>query len=52
MQLADSKGCWLSDLDDVPLEELQLWMAFHDLEAERLKRQQQRAAAGQKSAMR
>ena len=42
MQLADSKHCWLSDLDSVPAEELYLWIAFHKLEEERRKREEKK----------
>lgn len=40
MQIAAEKNCWLSDLDDVPLEELNLWIAYYDLEQERHKKLQ------------
>lgn len=51
MQLADSKNCWLSDLDNVPLEELHLWMAYHDLENRRLDRLRRQEANKAKSAV-
>jgi len=37
MQLASDKHCWLSDLDDIPSEELHLWIAFYQLEEEKRK---------------
>ena len=40
MQLCDEKGCWLSDLDDVPGSELTYWMAYYE-EKERLRKQQE-----------
>lgn len=45
MQIAAEKCCWLSELDDVPAEELTLWAAYYQLEEERRKRAEQRAAA-------
>jgi len=43
MQIAADKHCWLSDLDDVPSEELALWIAYYDLENERQERARKRA---------
>lgn len=40
MQLASDKHCWLSDLDNVPSEELHLWIAFYQLEEEKRKREE------------
>ena len=38
MQLCDAKGCWLSDLDDVPADELPYWVAYYeDLDKKRKK---------------
>lgn len=39
MQIAAEKHCWLADLDHVPAEELELWIAYYDLENERIKRE-------------
>lgn len=38
MQIAAEKHCWLADLDDIPLEEINLWAAYYDLEAERIEK--------------
>lgn len=43
MQIAADKHCWLSDLDDVPAEELALWTAYYSLENERHERLKQKA---------
>lgn len=43
MQIAAEKNCWLSDLDEVPLEELNLWIAYYDLEQERHKKMRKEA---------
>lgn len=42
MQIADEKKCWLSQLDEVPSEELQLWIAYYQLEEEKRKIEQSR----------
>lgn len=39
MQIAAEKHCWLADLDHVPADELELWIAYYDLENERIKRE-------------
>jgi len=31
MHIAESKNCWLSDLDDVPAGELELWLAYYEI---------------------
>tara|TARA_Y100001972_G_scaffold123243_1_gene170167 strand:- start:44 stop:208 length:165 start_codon:yes stop_codon:yes gene_type:complete len=31
MHIAQEKNCWLSDLDDVPAGELELWLAYYDI---------------------
>lgn len=49
MQIAAEKCCWLVDLDDVPSEELTLWAAYYELEAERRKKAQDRADAERRS---
>jgi len=43
MQIAADKHCWLSDLDDVPAEEIALWTAYYSLENERHERLKQKA---------
>ena len=42
MQLCENKHCWLSDLDDIPGEELELWIAYHQLEEEKRKIREKR----------
>lgn len=31
MQIAAEKNCWLSDLDDVPAGELELWLGYYEI---------------------
>lgn len=35
MQLAEEKGCWLKDLDNIPSEELSLWVAYYQIKQKR-----------------
>ena len=42
MQLCAEKHCWLSDIADVPADELRLWLAYYELEAEKRKREERR----------
>lgn len=42
MQIAAEKNCWLSDLDQVPSNELNLWIAYYELQEEDRKREKDR----------
>ena len=45
MQLCREKNCWLKDLEDVPAEELEYWLAFYELEDIERKKAESRAKA-------
>ena len=45
MQIASDKHCWLEDLDEIPGTELNLWVAYYQLEEEKREREQQRREA-------
>ena len=42
MQIASDKHCWLADLDNVPADELNLWIAYYQLEEEKRKREEKK----------
>ena len=42
MQIADAKHCFLSDLDDLPSEELTMWIAFYQIESDKRKKDEAR----------
>jgi hypothetical protein len=48
MQIAAEKGCWLSDLDNVPASELAYWIAYYQLEEEKRKREEARRGSSNK----
>lgn len=41
MQIAAEKHCWLSDLENVPANELELWIAYYQLEEEKRKKEEE-----------
>jgi len=45
MQLAEEKGCWLVDLEDIPSSELPYWIAYYKLKEKERKKQERRAKA-------
>jgi len=44
MQIAAEKNCWLSDLDDVPSEELMMWAAYYQIEEDRRKKREKKGS--------
>lgn len=47
MQLAEKKNCWLAEVEDLPANELELWMAYYDIKAtnEKLAKRQAETSA-------
>jgi len=46
MQLADEKGCWLADLEQIPSSELPYWIAYYKLKERERKKAERRRKKG------
>lgn len=44
MQICQDKHCWLGDLENIPSDELPLWIAFYDLEHRKRKKESSKSS--------